>query len=433
MENRNNKNNISTIVNEGLCISCGSCVGICPQKSLRMEETVSGLLHPSINSTKCNLCGLCLKICPGITLNEKYLKGNIDPFKGEYIDGYYGKAANKSDVLESQSGGIVTALMGFLLDNHEIDRCLVTKMPNDGSIRPVCYFASTSQELFESRGSKYCPIALNADLFKTSGEHKIGIVALPCHLHGILNILQTSCKCLNNIKFVVGLLCDKVLSYKAMDHLIKQANVERQNIVSFEFRSKKWRGWPGDVCIHTKEKDVFLPKNERTMIKDVFTPPGCRLCFDKFNIFADVSMGDAWGLTKDKEGMSAIIVRTEQGKNLLLEAQKAGIINLNEIETEIIFRKQGVEVRRKDWAIYMRLWQELSKTVPKFNINPKWHQTVDKQNKKLHLRKLKWSLDLVDIKSQDKLNAKIAKRIIYLRVLRLPIIKSITKKLGLRI
>lgn len=45
------------------CISCGTCVRVCPENAVSMTE-VNGKLKPKTNLDFCKGCGLCAAECP---------------------------------------------------------------------------------------------------------------------------------------------------------------------------------------------------------------------------------------------------------------------------------------------------------------------------------------------------------------------------------
>ena len=51
-------------VNPDVCMYCGSCVGICPQGAVVLNDT-----RVSFNSN-CNKCGLCVLGCPVGAITE---------------------------------------------------------------------------------------------------------------------------------------------------------------------------------------------------------------------------------------------------------------------------------------------------------------------------------------------------------------------------
>jgi ferredoxin len=56
-------------LDESLCLSCGGCVGICPELSLDLDSDL--VLH--IDQETCNPCQRCVKVCPvsALSLKEK--------------------------------------------------------------------------------------------------------------------------------------------------------------------------------------------------------------------------------------------------------------------------------------------------------------------------------------------------------------------------
>jgi formate hydrogenlyase subunit 6/NADH:ubiquinone oxidoreductase subunit I len=51
----------------GKCRGCSLCANICPNKAIRMVETVNGR-RPEIDLSKCCFCGLCEDVCPSKAL-----------------------------------------------------------------------------------------------------------------------------------------------------------------------------------------------------------------------------------------------------------------------------------------------------------------------------------------------------------------------------
>ena len=108
----NDQPNISRVVEDLLCHSCGACGGICPEGAIRFEETVQGLLFPSVDRAKCSCCGLCLEVCPG----ESFGDGLIDmlpgdPFTGDAIISFTGRSNDDRLYSNSQSGGVASELI----------------------------------------------------------------------------------------------------------------------------------------------------------------------------------------------------------------------------------------------------------------------------------------------------------------------------------
>lgn len=46
-------------IDYNLCIGCGSCAAICPQKAVQFKDN-----KPEINYSLCVNCGICVDSCP---------------------------------------------------------------------------------------------------------------------------------------------------------------------------------------------------------------------------------------------------------------------------------------------------------------------------------------------------------------------------------
>jgi len=386
--------NIEEVVKNRLCLCCGTCAAVCPRDAIRMEETAVGLLHARVNDSACNNCGLCLKVCPGSHLEKGLLSPQTDPFRGNVISAYCGRANDENIRQNGQSGGIVTALLRHLLDSGVVSKAVVSQMPQDGSLRPRCIVTSQPDEIRKSQGSLYCPVALGSAAQKTianSGE-KIAVVGLACHLHGLENA-RTHLKNPSPVK--IGLVCDRMLAYGAIDYLISKADVDRESVAFFQFRSKKFNGWPGDVCVRTKDgKDICVANKHRMTIKDFYTPVRCRLCFDKMNSLCDIVVGDAWGVRQDKQGFSVIITRSDRGQQAVSSAQKAGAIVIEKVNAEKIFKGQAVEDKRRDWTQFTAAWRQMKMSAPNFNFDEKWYGNIEGLDSTPHRNKINLAINL---------------------------------------
>lgn len=362
---------IESVVDGHLCTGCGTCVTICPRRAVSMRETAAGLLVATIDHAACNRCGLCAEVCSGSHLSTGLVSEFADPFTGDCVAAYVGFATDHQIRQSGQSGGVVTALLQYLIDSGRIDRAVVTEMPEDGSLRPQAKVASDHQVIGQSQGSKYCPVAVNAALKETNAtQERIAVVGLPCHLHGIRNLQVCNKRWQDRVSITIGLFCDRTLSYSAIDYLANSADLQRSEVTSIVFRDRSRYGWPGEVKLITNEGDMrYLPSAIRMEIKDIFTPIHCRLCFDKLNVLCDIAMGDAYGVRESPKGFSVLIARTRLGQEVVEAAQLAGVLCLEKTDPRLIFQGQGLELRRKQWACYAGLWRQKAYRLPEFGID----------------------------------------------------------------
>jgi coenzyme F420 hydrogenase subunit beta len=410
------KVNIEYVVKNHLCLSCGSCAGLCPQNAISMIETAGGLLIAKVNNSRCNYCGLCAKVCPGSHLEKGLVSADTDPFKGNVIGAYCGQATDESILQNGQSGGIVTALLCHLLDSSRIYQAVVTRMPEDGSLRPESIVTADHNTIYRSQGSEYCPVALCEIVHKKIprlGE-KVAVVGLPCHIHALAN---AQVHLGGSVPFRIGLVCDRTLAFGAIDYLVNKVNVSRQDVLFFQFRSKKFNGWPGDGYVREASgREHCVSNKHRKSIKDIYTSVRCRLCFDKMNTLSDLVIGDAWGVREDRRGYSVIMVRTAKGQEAILSAQREGILQLENVNVEAIFKGQAIEKRRRDWTAFMTVWRNEGRPVPDFNVDERWYANIAGTVLNPYRNKISWAMELANISSNAHL-LKAAKRKVLFQVI----------------
>ena len=396
---------IEAVVSSGLCTSCGTCVSICPVRAIKMAETPAGFLLAKIDKDLCNYCGLCAKFCPGSHLEANLYLEEVDPFIGSVLRAYCGHATDPNIRRQGQSGGIVTSLLTHLLDTDQINKALVTRLPENGTLRPVSFFAKNQEQLCQAQGSKYCPVALNATLPRNFRENdSIAVVGISCQIHGIRNVQTQNKSWRKHIFLTIGLFCDRMLSYGAIDYLIEKGKADRSEVSTFRFKNKLHGKFPGNVCFDDKTGNKYEVSNQhRIECKDAYTPARCRLCFDKMNVLSDIAIGDAWGVREDKKGFSVILARTQRGLDLLKSAEEAGHVCLEKISAEAIFKGQGVQNRRKKWTNYTAAWKEKGRIAPICCINTKYHGDMEKGDSlNPYLKQFDWFENIVGKKTSKQ-------------------------------
>lgn len=177
-----NTKDISKI--QSLCTGCGTCYGICPRAAITIRlDARKGVYEFGIDRDKCTNCGLCYDCCPGHTVS--IMPKDFSPI-GRFVECYSGHAANEDVRYNSSSGGLVTALLAYLVESKEIDGALVVRMSEGNPLEPEAFIARTVEELIGASGSKYCPVPANTalkEIMEADGQY--AVVGLPCHLHGV--------------------------------------------------------------------------------------------------------------------------------------------------------------------------------------------------------------------------------------------------------
>lgn len=362
------KKDISCVTSDYLCLSCGACSVTCKHGSIFYHETVGGFLFPQIDQKSCIHCGLCYDVCPGVHFNNSLINQMpADPFTGDILSCEVGTATEKAIFQNSQSGGIATALMTHLFEKEQIRGAIVATMQN-APPRGKAILARSSDELILAQKSKYIPIPMLSVLADwNSIEGPVAFVGLPCQIHGLNNLFDRFPDLESKIFIKIGLICDRIQTNAVIDYFSHKAG--KQSITNLTFRDKNEPTYPGNLVVTDEngEKRVF-DASSRMEIKDFFTPPRCRLCFDKLNVYADIVVGDPHGIMGiDRTcGESLVFTRTKKGKNAFINAKNDGFIETrfvnaqNAINGQQIFRKQLL------WSNYIHAWQKMGRKLPDF-------------------------------------------------------------------
>ena len=357
---------IAQVVKDGLCTGCGTCVALCPNEAIKLTRNEKkGIYVPELNEEKCNNCSICYEVCPGHEVDFKELnleifgKESEDILIGNYLDCYIGHSTNYDIRYNSASGGLVTQLLIFALEEGLIDGALVTRMKKENPLEPEPFIARTGEEIIEASKSKYCPVPANIalkEILNSKEGEKFAVVGLPCHLQGIRKAEQKNKKLKERIVLHLGLFCHHGVNFIGTEFLLQKLDIRKEDIVKFDYRGQ---GWPGSMLIELKNGDrQSTPHYWTYPALYFFIPDRCMLCSDALADLADISFGDAWlpELYADRIGSSVIISRTKIGEQLLQRMRERNKVELKPISVKkvvesqksiLYFKKKSLAARRK--------------------------------------------------------------------------------------
>jgi coenzyme F420 hydrogenase subunit beta len=358
---------IQDVVKNHLCTGCGTCSGICPVNAIEIKETNDGRLLPSINLSVCNNCQLCNKVCPQIVQSERFINNIGESLTGQAVQGYLGKPVDESLFMEGQTSGLVRSLLMYALESGYADKVVCVGENKENPLRPIFNVYSTKSEIVNNIArSKYCPTNFGEAIKLISRiKGKYVVVGLGCQIQGLNAAMEKNYKLNERVILAIGLFCDRVLKYSAMDSLIRHSGLKSENVSSFDFKHKKWRGYPGDVRIIDNEgNQLNIDRKSRLRIWDIYSSVSCRICIDKLNIASDISVGDPWGIKTGADISSAVISRTSKGDAFLKNAQKSGIVTLQNCDVDAITRGQNISLRLNNCVSFKNMMQKKGFLLP---------------------------------------------------------------------
>lgn len=378
--------NIKEVADEGLCTGCGTCASVCPNLAIKMVlDSKKGIYVSRIDENNCNDCGSCYEVCPGHSVDFKELNLSIfgkEPENiliGSYTNCYIGHATDYEIRYNSASGGLVTALLIFALEEGIIDGALVTKMSKQNPLEPEVVIARTKEEIISAAGSKYCPAPANIGLKKILNEKgRFAIVGLPCHIHGVRKAELLNKKLKDKIALHLGIFCANSVTFLGTEHFLLRWGIKKDEVKKLNYRGK---GWPGKIVVLLKEgTEKIIPRGttEKSTFRRIhyfssfhydFMPPRCLLCCDLTCELSDISFGDPW-LPELKEnekiGKSLIISRNEIGEKILQKALSRRKIELVGISSDRFSQAQNLSFKR-NFNSRLRILKLLGKPTPYYS------------------------------------------------------------------
>lgn len=352
------------------CSGCGLCSGICGTKF----EYDRGFLKPiDIDEKKISFYEA---VCPFV--NTRDISG-ITSFWGDYKQVSLGHASNESVRKNGSSGGVITAIACYMLEERLVDAVIHVGQDMTHPWRTQVYCSTTPAEVVKNAGSRY---AQSTPLAGIDGllldDKKYAFIGKPCDVRALRNFQQVSIDAARKIGFVLSFFCMGVPSDSANIKLLNTLGVDEEECVSMRYRGD---GWPGEVCVidnnNVEHRMSYNDSWGKILGRDL--KKCCKFCIDGIGSFADISCADGWHLTDDnkpdfseRSGRNVIIVRTATGEKVFDDIYASGQIVLEEEKYDIEQLKyiQPSQYARKATMRYKLLAMRLfGKSAPKYNVS----------------------------------------------------------------
>ncbi len=388
-----------------LCVKCGTCIGVCPTETLEFEkETVID------KKGKCIACGMCSKVCPGRNFSWQEWSQKVygkeydsnDVF-GMYQDVFNVHAQDSSIRHEAASGGAVTQLLIDMLERHQIGGAVVTRSKDNIPYEFETHIATTREEILEAAQSKYMIIPVNRIVKEIKQqEERIAFVGLPCQVQGMRKAIEADAELKKKVEVLISVFCGFNMEPAATDYLISKGRIRKEAVTKLQYRKKLGKG-TGFYIEDSSGKSFFVNKHGYTFLNLIFSPKRCWKCYDYSGEFADIAVGDAWN---KGQGWSRVIVRTNQGRELLEQSVHEGTLFCEKADIDEILRTQNQVISYKKKQIGIR--KKFMRSFPEYGI------AFPKQNVKIRIKGLMMYVILTFFKTPP---GKIAVRILPFRLM----------------
>ncbi|MDT0593666.1 Coenzyme F420 hydrogenase/dehydrogenase, beta subunit C-terminal domain [Glaciecola petra] len=377
---------IHDVVKNDLCISCGACCLADKNSKVTMyEDKEKGVFLPNLKVAEPGwTTGKALEICPGkgysIIESAKTLfpqAQNKSIELGRWITATVVRSLESEIVEKASSGGIMTSIAKYLIEQKVVDGVVVTGMDySKNGPRPSSFIATSPDQLFEAQGSKYAPVPIfdsEADITNFNGN--LAFIGTPCQI-AALRELQLKDKLIQNkIKLTIANFCGGYRDLRETDKLIQRANIKKEDVNFLRYRGG---GQPGSMVIKTMLGQVkALKYPDYARMTGVIKYKRCRVCVDATGELADISCGDAWipKYLESGQSWSIALARSEYGQSIIDKLHQQRLIEMHSVsEAEVIKSQSGnlasKKVRQK---ARLKLYKFFRMSTPRFDGG--YHQT----------------------------------------------------------
>ncbi len=369
-------NKLREVINHNLCNRCGSCVGLSQGKIVFSDKT-GDYLPEIISEPDEKTADLIWQSCAGKEFDFQEFRKQIytegTPFHvytGSYQSISIGFAQNNEVRKQGASGGILSAILIWLLENKMIDGAVVTGMSAKEPWLSESFIATNAAQILEAAQSKYIITSVNEILPEIGRfQGRLAYVGLPGQVQSIRKLQQANHPWVQNIDYIFGPFYGNTLHFSSVSSFLRSYGYkDYTQITKLYFR---YGEWPGNMRVEFRNGEVIqLPKFHANYLIPFHILKNSLLCSDLSNEFTDISGGDAWApvYVERGKGFSMVIARSEKGQHILEQMQKQGVLDLQPIDENeaITMHSHGYDLKKRGTFIRIRFRKMLGLPVPDY-------------------------------------------------------------------
>jgi len=361
--NLHDKNFLSHIVESELCIGCGLCVGLFGEDAVKLSKNNHGYFTPvEVKPLTIEQRVLLSHVCPGVTVRHAENSIKYHPVWGPYLNVSTGYAADANIRYKGSSGGVVSALLIYLLETGFVDSVLQIGTSSVNPLYNEVKISRCREDVLSCAGSRYSPSAPLVTIGEVLNHtDRFAFVGKPCDVAALRQLEQYDNRVQERIVVMLSFMCAGVPSLYGTEEVLKHFGAEPNQVASFKYRGD---GWPGFTKAVMKDGTEYQMNYEESWgkILNRHLQLRCKICPDGTGEFADIVGADAWVGRDDgypdfteHEGMSLVIARTERGRKIFDSSVKSGtLIKEASLTINEIKKIQPYQANRKQ-TLFSRL------------------------------------------------------------------------------
>jgi coenzyme F420 hydrogenase subunit beta len=355
--------NVNDVTDRRLCLGCGACFYICPEKAIKLIDVEDDGIRPYIQVNRCLSCGKCLQACPGYytkTPNRNYpnlTSGLCKSRWGGLLEIWEGFAADPKVRYEGSSGGLCTAIAIFCLEQGLAGGVLHVGRDSKQPWKNMTVWSTVRENLIDCAGSRYSPASPCEGLIRSEeADYNSVFIGKPCDIVGLRLAQKIKPRLAKKISLAIGFFCAGTPSTKGTLDLLNIHGIVPIDLISFRYRGQGWPGMAKARFINDCKPQKEISYQDSWGFVQRYRPFRCYLCPDLTAESADISVGDPWyrGTASNDPGRSLILIRSETGREIFRKAIEKGYVIAEAANEEIIYRSQK-NLLGKRQAIWGRL------------------------------------------------------------------------------
>lgn len=356
---------VDEVLARDACSGCGLCPRLDPALEMQLDDRgyqrprVVGESRPIDRAEE-----IFARSCPGVVVTAPPMPTGArrHPELGTYLEAWQAWAADPEVRRAGSSGGVLTALHGWLVASGRAAR--VTGAAGDTSDvrRTVPVTITTREAALAAAGSRYAPVSAlaNPDVSAPGGA----VTGKPCEIAALRRAAPDLVE--GEVPLLLSFFCAGTPSQHATAALLQDLGVAPDD----DLRSLRYRGdgWPGRFQARTDHGEVSADYDESWgRVLGPTTQWRCKVCVDGVGESADIVCADSWA-TDDRgypvfvegDGLSALIARTPRGLQAIQDAAAAGVIVLSPLQMAHLASAQPLQVARRRFLFARMLGSRLA-------------------------------------------------------------------------
>lgn len=264
-------------------------------------------------------------------------------YVGEHLAVYAGYATEAARRVRVSSGGVVTTLMALALREGWVDGVALSRSDFSGGRLGYRFDVVTDPAAVQAYGtSAYFNIPVDRHWQQIDAfDGRVAVVALPCHT-GILHGRRERGRGLANVELLVSLFCGHNNEAELLRFVLGQHGIAEAEVADLWVDRSYLRGDLRVTLRDGRERRISFRHFNVYRSLWLFSKPLCRYCDDHLGARADLSIGDVFvpEFRRREIKHSAIVARSERGRELVEAARGAGALTLERIDPAVVYRAQ---------------------------------------------------------------------------------------------